>query len=127
MTRLWKALQASKLKLIYKSEFWNHAPFDKIQDLNLCTYVFDMAVNMGIAPAIKALQRALWAYKKDRECVVEDGILGDSTLAFVNGGNCMAILSILRAERAGDYRVIVAKNPEQSEFINGWLNRAYEG
>ena len=122
-----KQLTQEQAILLYKHEFWDHAAFAEINDQSLCNYVFDMSVNMGIAPAIKALQRAVWAYTKSRDILVEDGLLGDETLHVVNHCNAINLLSILRSERAGDYRVIVAHHPDQKEFITGWLNRAYEG
>jgi len=121
-----KHLTLDSAKSLYKGEFWDHAPFALINDQSLCNYIFDTSINMGISPAIKALQRAIWAYNKNRNCLKEDGILSQETINLVNRSNAMSLLSIMRSERAGDYRVIVAHYPEQKEFINGWLNRAYE-
>jgi len=113
--------QAIKL---YYGEFWLNAPFDRINNQTVCNYVFDMAINLGISPAIKAVQRACWSACDNRKFLEEDGILGETTLGCLNGN--AKVFSALKSERAGDYRVIVATHPEQKEFINGWLTRAYE-
>lgn len=112
---------------IYHGEFWENCPFDKIQNQQLCNYVFDMAINMGISPAVKCLQRACWAAWGDKSILVEDGILGPKTLHLINNSwsHWQDILSAMRSERAGTYKLIVCKKPDQQANINGWLNRAY--
>lgn len=110
---------------IYRHEFWQHAPFDQIKNQEVGNYVFDMVVNMGISPAIKCVQRAITAMMGNRSACVVDGILGKKTLDKLNAIDD-EIIPPLRSERAGDYRVIVAENPEQKIFIQGWLTRAYE-
>ncbi|HMG15465.1 MAG TPA: glycosyl hydrolase 108 family protein [Saprospiraceae bacterium] len=118
-------LTDDQTRKIFHGEFWQHAPFEMINDQGVCNYVFSMAIHMGIAPAIKCVQRAIWAISKDRSILKDDGILGSNTLHYINylDGH---IESTLRSECAGDYRTIVARYPEQNEFIDGWLNRAYE-
>lgn len=49
-------LTVDQAKLIYKGEFWDDAPFFKIESQRLCNYCFDMAVNCGVSQAIKLLQ-----------------------------------------------------------------------
>lgn len=122
-----KNLTIEQAKSIYYGEFWLHAPFEKIINQDLCNYIFDMAVNMGISPAIKCLQRACWAVMHDMYILVDDGILGEKTLHIVNDflGKFPELLSALRAERARYYRAIVASRPEQKIFLKGWLARTY--
>lgn len=117
-------LTIQQAKAIYKGEFWDHAPFEKINVEAVRNYIFDIAVNSGIAPAIKCAQRACWAVQGSRHILVDDGILGNDTLSYIN--KCGTdILYALRSERAGYYRLIVEKNESQKDFIEGWLNRAY--
>lgn len=110
---------------IYRHEFWQHSPFDQIKNQEVGNYIFDMAINMGISPSIKCAQRAIGAIMGSRSACVVDGILGKKTLYIINTIDD-EIIPPLRSERAGDYRVIVAENPDQKIFIQGWLNRAYE-
>jgi lysozyme family protein len=119
-----RRLTEAQAKALYKGEFWDHASFEKLPNQNLANYLFDMAINMGISPAIKCLQRACWAVKKDRNILHDDGIMGPLTLSMAH--ECgFYLLPVLRAERAGLYRVITEQHPPQREFLDGWLNRTY--
>src|SRR5271165_2396896 len=113
-------------KEIYKGEFWDKAQFQFIKNQDNFNYIFDMAVNMGLAPAIKCAQRACWSVMKKRAIIDDDGILGDQTIAVIN--TCgLYLLPALRSERASYYKLIVEHNASQKDFLNGWLNRAYGG
>lgn len=117
-------LTVEQAKALYLNEFWNHAPFGKINSQNTVNAVFDHAVNAGISPAIKCLQRACWAVMKTKGIPVDDGVLGNITLNIVN--QCVFyILPALRAERAAYYRALAEKNSEMKVFLEGWLARAY--
>ncbi len=117
-------LTLQQAKAIYKGEFWNHAPFDKILNQEHCNYIFDMCFNMGISPAIKCVQRACWAVMKRRD-LVEDGILGEKTLLAIKMCGFL-IMPPMRSERAGYYRLVANHSEKDKEFLQGWLNRAYE-
>ena len=69
---------------IYRGEFWQHSNFDRIIDQDVGNYLFDMAVNSGISPAIKCAQRAIWSIYRSRKKCIEDGILGAETLRILN-------------------------------------------
>ena len=119
-----KDLTIEQAKKIYYGEFWIHAPFDKIGNQDICNYLFDMAINMGISPAIKCAQRACWAVMQRWELLHDDGILGDKTISTIQ--QCGYLYkSALRAERANYYRALVIADPSQKEFLNGWFNRTY--
>jgi lysozyme family protein len=113
--------QATRL---YHDEFWINAPFEKILNQDHCSYIFDMSISMGIAPAVKCVQRAVWAVMKRRD-LVDDGILGESTLRAMELCGFI-IFPAMRSERASYYRLTVQNDSDDKEFINGWLNRAYE-
>jgi lysozyme family protein len=119
-----KNLTIEQAKLIYKGEFWAHAPFGKILNQEYANYIFDMSVNMGIAPAIKCTQRATWAVLKKWDILPDDGILGDKTLAAIQQCGFM-IMPALRAERGAYYRAIISAYPEQIENLHNWYNRTY--
>jgi lysozyme family protein len=120
-----RSLSVEQAKAIYKGEFWNHSLIEYIPNQELANYVFDTAVNMGISPAIKCLQRALWALSHDRKLLEDDGILGEVTLGYVRMYHALAILDVMRSERAGDYRLIASEHQDQRVNLDGWLNRAY--
>jgi lysozyme family protein len=70
------------------------------------------AINEGTGTAIKILQRALG--------VAADGIMGDGTLHALN---TTSVLPALERQQQAYYADIVAKNPSQQRFFNGWMNR----
>lgn len=117
-------LTLDQAKKIYRGEFWEQAPFEKIGNQDHANYIFDMAINMGVAPAIKCVQRACWAVMRKRD-LIDDGILGSKTLDAIQRCGFL-VAPAMRSERAGYYRVLVAQDEQQKQFIQGWLNRAYE-
>lgn len=120
-----RELTLEQAKLMYKNEFWNVAPFEKIFNQEHANYIFDMAISMGIAPAIKCVQRACWSVLRKRY-LLDDGILGAKTLAAIKTCGFL-LMPAIRSERAGYYRLILEKSNNEKEFIDGWLNRAYCG
>lgn len=118
-------LTIDQARALYQGEFWNHAPFNEISSQDVCNYLFDACVNMGIAPGVKCLQRALWAARSNRAVVVDDGILGPNTLKQVNWTDNVLLLSCMRSERGGEYRLIAQTHPQENNDLEGWLNRSY--
>lgn len=88
--------------------------------------LFDQAVNGGTTAAIKILQRALNKLGPPR--LVEDGVLGNRTnaklLELMRLGK--PLLQAVRDQAADRYRAIVAADPRQKKYLNGWLRRAEE-
>jgi lysozyme family protein len=107
---------------IYWREWWLRFGFARLPAA-AAAKTFDLAVNIGAAHAIECLQRAL------RACgmpVTEDGVIGEGTANAARRADPPALMAALRAEAAGYYRVTAALAPRDREFLNGWLNRAYE-
>lgn len=111
---------------IYLVCWWEKYQYAQIENQDLATKVFDLAVNMGAPQAHKLLQRAIRA---SGVYLVDDGILGPKTFAAIDCLNALgsddAILSGLRSEAAGFYRLLIAKKPTLQKFEKGWLSRAY--
>ena len=107
---------------IYFCDFWMKAKCEQIDDENIATKFFDLAVNMGIPQAVKLIQRAL---RSAGQTVADDGIIGPITLTAINKADPTDLLAALKSEAAGYYRLIANANPSQQKFIEGWLNRAY--
>ena len=112
---------------IYWREWWLRFGFAQLPAA-VAVKTFDLAVNIGAGHAIECLQRAL------RACglhVTEDGVLGPGTALAAARADAGALMAAIRSEAAGYYRVSAAlargkrKNADR-EFLNGWLNRAYE-
>lgn len=116
---------------IYYKDFWLKGKFEQIPDENLATQLFDLSVNLGIRATTIVLQRALRSVGIN---VVEDGLFGPQTLYATIScctpecaeNRAKILLTALKSEAAGYYRLIAAKNPSQKKFLNGWINRAYK-
>lgn len=108
---------------LYRGQWWDRYGYERITHNGVCMKVFDLAVNMGAAPAHRLLQRALRAVGTS---VVEDGVLGAKTLAATNAADGRSLVAALRSEAAGFYRGLVVAKQERSKWLNGWLNRAYD-
>lgn len=117
-------LSPDKITKLYKI-IWDGLDLSRINTQKIATKIFNLAVNLGDSEAVKILQRALWS-QYDYKSVADDGMLGNVTVSYVNNANADVLLCCIRAEAAGIYRLIIAEKPEQKEFEDGWLKRAYE-
>ena len=109
---------------IYFRDFWKAGRYHELPD-SIAVKLFDLAVNMGPAHAVRCLQRALRACGR---LVVEDSALGNTTVSSANRVDGGALLAALRSEAAGYYSATAASKPGDGEsgFFEGWLNRAYQ-
>jgi lysozyme family protein len=106
---------------IYWREWWLRFGFAQLPDA-IGVKTFDLAVNIGAAHAIECLRRALRACGSP---VTEVGTLGPATILAARRAAENALMSALRSEAAGYYRLVAAKQKSGAAFIKGWLNRAY--
>lgn len=106
---------------IYRRDWWERFDLARLPP-PLGAKLLDAGVNIGMASAVRALQRAL------RACgvaIAEDGKLGDATRGAVSAVSPAILLPALREALAGHYRLIAAHNPAQQHDLTGWLARAY--
>jgi len=113
-----KNLTLEQAKAIYKRDYWIYG---RIQDQDVATKIFDMAVNLGPPAAHRLLQTALLALG---ETVAVDGVFGPQTLAATNRANSEQLLQELRAQAAVYYADTVLNNPAEQKFLLGWMRRA---
>lgn len=99
----------------YFRHFWLVSNIGLIQDQELDDKLLDLAVNLGIEPAVKLLQRAVG--------VPPDGILWLHTAGVVNAIDPKIVLAKLRVEATAYYEAIVAANPAQAKYLPEWLGR----
>lgn len=104
------ALTLEKAKEIYRSEYWDKIHGDELPD-GLGFAMFDAAVNQGVKPATKFLQRALR--------VKDDGVIGEQTLAAANKANANELIVNFSAERALHY----AGLDDFKLYGRGWIRR----
>lgn len=118
-------LTLEKASDIYKHFWWEQYGYAKIQDLKLATKIFDMAVNIGPHKVKEILQQALTAIypdiaksQKNKGPFELVNILSPSEVAKLYQNFCDLIASY--------YQSLVAKNPLNQKYINGWLHRVYD-
>lgn len=99
----------------YRAHFWAKIKGDDITHQKVAEFLFDFAVNSGVATAAMSLQRCL--------LVSADGIIGKQTLAAVNHFNEPSLMGCLVKSRTEFVRRIVERNPTQKKFLAGWLRR----
>ena len=105
---------------IYKRVYADPLQLAKIVDQRIMNAVLSFGVNEGDGTVAKVLQRALCSLG---HAVVVDGCVGEGTLSVLNQENPVFVLSALGAAQKNHYAEIVAANPSQGVFINGWNNR----
>jgi lysozyme family protein len=106
----------------YYHGLWSRGRYAELGDMHVSAKAFDLAVNMGAGQLGRVLQRAL------RACghpIVEDGIVGRKTRTAAALADPRRLMTAIRCEAAGFYRVLVALKPVRSKYEAGWLNRAY--
>lgn len=99
-----------RAKAIYLRDFWGPAGCDAVPD-GVRFDLFDMAVNSGKAPAVRALQRACGER--------EDGILGPRTLQAVQAMQPQRLLARFNGARLA----LLADLPTWPAFGRGWARR----
>lgn len=102
-------------KRFYHYEFWEPMKLDEINDLRIQLVLFDQAVNRGIGPAIKDMNKAITGQP--------DAILDRNKMNRVD-----PLLTVVRylCNAQDSYLAIVLKNPTQIVFLKGWLARTHE-
>lgn len=111
---------------IYQKLFYEQPGINLLPDV-LQSPVFDWGVNSGPGTAIMHLQQLV----DDAGVVAHinvDGGIGPFTITAVKAtlaamGN-QTMVNAYEDSRQAFYNSIVARNPSQSEFIEGWTNRA---
>lgn len=109
-----QAVQAAKW--FYQNQEWHHLNGDQIQDDSVAAALLSFAVNKSVPTAVKTLQAILG--------VDVDGVLGLGTLTVLNSKDPKSTLALFRSGWIGYYRHVVAVNPDDERFLQGWINRA---
>lgn len=114
-----KDLPLSFAKEVFRKKYYNKYFLDEIKDDRVALSITDWVINSGI-----------WALKKAQSTLNElgfnlvvDGKFGNKTLETLNTVDPNKFLSAYHRNQRQFYRNIVAYNPTQKEFLQGWLNR----
>jgi len=118
-----KALTKMKASEIYKRLFFYEPGINKLPT-ELQPIILDMAVNHGSARAVKFLQNAIAYYTPS---IIIDGKIGPQTIEeskdILHKFGEKEFINRLCDIREDFYKMIVAGDETQKEFISGWLNR----
>lgn len=108
--------------LIYKKIFWDKfINGDQIKSDSIAILLVDFTFNAGYN-AGKQLQKVLNANFGYHLTV--DGQMGPQTLAAVNAVDQNKLLDLFQAARLHYYQNVVAANPKDQKFYDGWISRA---
>lgn len=125
-----RACTKAQAAALFKKHFWNKLACNGLP-LPLAVTLYDGAVNMGPARAVRQMQRAMNTVGEselDRYApIAEDGIMGPRTAQLAealeqSGQQWYAARQILRL-RDAFYRDLAARHPSMQVFLNGWRNR----
>lgn len=105
---------------IYLKYWWNKYNLGSIQNQELATKVFDTLVNLGPSGGTKQIQKACNETHIPTDI---DGNLGPATITALNK-KPLLILNNIKNSLVSYYKTIVSHNPDESQFLKGWLTRA---
>lgn len=114
-----RALTPEMASAFYRTQWWDKYGYGNILPQAVATKIFDTSVNVGPVRAHTFVQQAVGV-------TPTTGVFGPITLGKVNSINSVTLLSALQEIQAGFYRSLVAKDSARQQFLNGWLNRAYD-
>jgi lysozyme family protein len=100
--------------LIVLRTYWNQWQADLINNQSIAELLVDWVYNSGVY-GIKTPQTILG--------VVADGQVGQKTINAINTANQAELFAKLKQARIDFFKAIVAHNPSQHIFLQGWLNR----
>lgn len=127
------ALPVSVARDIYRNQYWLAPRLNRIARHNMliAAEMFDTAVNMGPATAVRLLQRALNALnrrERDYPDISVDGLIGPATeralggfLAVRGKGGQAVLLKAIEALQGERYIALAEQRPANEAFLYGWL------
>ena len=102
-------------KIWCKQQYW------RINDQQIATFLFSIAVNIGVRQANIIMQRAVRAASS---IVLErDGVLGDKSYEAIN--KCYPPMLLACLKMGVDCYYNSLREDLKKEFLAGWLNRTY--
>ncbi len=103
------------VKELAKRVFWDFFRADQIKSQAVAEIIVDWGWASGSLTAAKQIQMLAGA--------VADGKFGENTIRAINRANAAKLFADIRQARIGFVRAIVARNPSQQVFLDGWINR----
>lgn len=100
---------------IYKKNYWDTVGGDNLKYYSVALALFDQAVNRGPSTVLKQAQRIVR--------LTPSGTPTPQTINAINAMSDTTFLDNLFRSSQESYKAIVAKDPSQEVFLQGWLNR----
>lgn len=113
-----KLMTPDEANAFYLKYWWTPFSYSSIIAQAVANKVFDTAVNTGASRAHKFAQAIVG--------VPQDGVIGPKTLAEINAMPSLSFIVAYQNMQAQFYRGLAATNPARQQFLQGWLNRAYD-
>jgi len=110
-----KLLSLSDAKMIAKKIFWDYFKADQIKNQSIAEFICDWGYNSGRTSIAKKVQTLLG--------LNADGIFGSQTISRINSLNQEQLFNMLKTARLEFIRMIVARDPSQLKFYQGWVSR----
>ena len=114
-----KALSRADAHSVLKKLYWDYFQADNIPEQALAEFIVDSGLNQGRVLIVKYLQNLLG--------VEVDGHFGPKSFSIlldrIKIDKGQATFNMLYQKRADRYKAIVANNPSQNKFFQGWTNR----
>ena len=110
-------LTQDEAKLIYRAQYWDKYNWGLIE-WPACLCCLDCCINHGAFASI--LQRAANSLGQN---LVVDGKFGPKTFAGLKACNPYELAEKIHQFRKNYYEKIIARNPSQAVFRDGWLRR----
>lgn len=116
-----KNMSVETAKQIYFDLYWKAGGCDRILHLGLAACLFNSGVLYGTGTTSILAQKAL---NKCGYTLKSDGVFGDKSIAAINQVGPAKFLKEFHGELLNRIETIIAANPKNERFRNGWINRA---
>lgn len=114
-----KIMTVDQAAQFYKKFWWDAYGYGNFNAQMTAAKIFDTAVNVGPLRAHRWAQQVVGVNPMD-------GILGPRSFGEINAAPSLKFITDYQNVQAAFYRAIVASNPARQQFLQGWLNRAYD-
>lgn len=122
-----QALTREEAENIYREWFWYPSGVEALDSKDLANRVFALAVNAGIKPAVRVLQKAV---NQSGYRLAVDGVLGSKTANAANSIDERQLLPDFRLAALGFYLEMLGleikrvRRTQFDKFSEGWIRRA---
>lgn len=115
------AMSNDDWSIIFKKLYWDKILGDSINSQRISDFICDWVWNSGIHFPEKDIQEIL--ITSFGQHITADGCFGPATIASINSVDEPTEWADIIARRLQYYESIVAQNPSQDKFLQGWKNR----